>query len=318
MILLLSENNEPNTASVIEILNKLEKPWFRLNGESFPSQINFHLSKNKEESFVVDESGANKVNQVFLKDVKSVWFRRAGKFRPSDKIEGRVERQFCFYECVAAYEGLSEQLSSARWMNDLWNEKSADNSLFQLRAAEQAELDVPDYIVSQDIVQSERFFDKYNGEVITKGLSKSNPAQYSLNMIFTSSVKETFPKYIEHIPECPTLLQQKIEREVELRVTIVGEKIFAAAVIPNEQTFEVDIRASNLRELSYCLYQLPETVQQNLLKLMKSLGLTFATIDMIVDKQGRHVFIELNIGGQWGWIEGFTGMEISKEIAMWL
>ncbi len=318
MILILSENDEPNTAAVINELTDLETPWFRFNGEEFPTNIKLHLSKDRTESFLCDVSGKNKHSKVYLKDISAVWFRRAGQFTPVKSLKDRASRAFCFYESLAAYEGLSEQLQDARWMNDLWNEKSADNTLYQLRKALDVGLNVPDYIITQDEVASEKFFNKHEGNVITKILHNSNPAQHSLNMIYTNTVKDSFEENKKFIQWCPTLFQEKVEREVELRITVVGNTVFPAVFIPQKTEFDVDIRVSNLRELSYCPFQLPNEINDAILKLMKELGLSFGTIDMIIDKSGRYVFLELNIGGQWGWIEGFTGFEISKEIAKWL
>ena len=318
MILILSEYDEPNTAGIIDELEELNAPWFRLNGEEYPTNIKLHLSRNRDESFICDVSGKNKNSKVFVKNIDAVWFRRAGQFSPVKTLEDRASRAFCFYESLAAYEGLSEQLQGARWMNDLWSEKSADNTLYQLRKAQEVGLNVPDYIITQDESAAKVFFDKYDGEIITKILHNSNPAQHSLNMIYTSSVKASFEENKKFIQWCPTLLQEKVEREVELRITVVGNKVFPAVIIPQNTEFDVDIRTSNLRELSYSPFELPVEVNQAILDLMKILGLSFGTVDMIIDKSGKYVFLELNIGGQWGWIEGFTGFEITKAIAKWL
>ncbi len=48
---------------------------------------------------------------------------------------------------------------------------------------------------------------------------------------------------------------------------------------------------------------------------MKTLGLCYGAVDMIITPENEYVFLEVNPSGQWGWIEELTGMKISKAIA---
>jgi glutathione synthase/RimK-type ligase-like ATP-grasp enzyme len=51
------------------------------------------------------------------------------------------------------------------------------------------------------------------------------------------------------------------------------------------------------------------------MNLMKRLHLVFGCIDMIRTHDGQYVFLEINPSGQWGWIEQFTGLPITKALA---
>ncbi len=43
--------------------------------------------------------------------------------------------------------------------------------------------------------------------------------------------------------------------------------------------------------------------------------LQYAAIDLILDRDGRYVFLEINPSGQFGWIEDFTGLPIFASLA---
>jgi glutathione synthase/RimK-type ligase-like ATP-grasp enzyme len=51
---------------------------------------------------------------------------------------------------------------------------------------------------------------------------------------------------------------------------------------------------------------------------MKTLGLSFGALDLILTPQGEYVFLEVNPSGQWVWIEDKLDLPISRSIAEWL
>ena len=63
---------------------------------------------------------------------------------------------------------------------------------------------------------------------------------------------------------------------------------------------------------------MPEDIEQRCLKLLEKLGLTYGCIDMIVTPDDEYMFLELNPNGQYGWIEGLTGLPITENIARML
>jgi len=114
----------------------------------------------------------------------------------------------------------------------------------------------------------------------------------------------------------PILAQEYIEKKLELRITIVGQKMFTCAIHSqdSEQT-RIDWRRYDFRNVKHLPYQLPEKIKQKLHKLMKIWNLSFGAIDMILTPEGKYVFLEINPNGQWLWIEQLTEMPISRVIA---
>ena len=60
---------------------------------------------------------------------------------------------------------------------------------------------------------------------------------------------------------------------------------------------------------------LPRGVKDRLCAFMRSLGLRFGCVDMIVTPSGEHVFLEVNPNGQWYFVQLRTGQAIAEAIA---
>lgn len=114
----------------------------------------------------------------------------------------------------------------------------------------------------------------------------------------------------------PCIYQQYIKKKHELRITVVGEEVFAAAV--NSQDFEetkIDWRRENLE---FYKTSIPKHIEVKCIEIVKKLGLHFGAIDLILDKDDNYVFLEVNPNGQWAWIESQTELPISEAIIKFL
>ena len=112
------------------------------------------------------------------------------------------------------------------------------------------------------------------------------------------------------------LFRSYIEKFLELRITIVGKKIFCCSIdSQKKESTKIDWRKLDLHDLKHEIYTLPENISQKLIKLIRKMNLIYSAIDMILTPQGDYVFLEVNPSGQYEWIEKMTGLEITKSIA---
>jgi glutathione synthase/RimK-type ligase-like ATP-grasp enzyme len=97
---------------------------------------------------------------------------------------------------------------------------------------------------------------------------------------------------------------------VELRITIIGNRIFAAETesqsLPEAR---LDWRRGAF-SLKWRAVDLPEEISGKCLQLARRLGLAFGAIDMIVNPDGEYIFLEIHPSGQWLWIEEQTGLPL--------
>ncbi len=105
----------------------------------------------------------------------------------------------------------------------------------------------------------------------------------------------------------------------ELRVTVIGQSVMAVRI--NSQAHEhtkVDWRADQHLAGLYEPAVLPASVNALIFKIMARLGLVYGAFDFIVTPDGSYVFLEVNPGGQWLFLEEATHTPITAEIAAFL
>jgi glutathione synthase/RimK-type ligase-like ATP-grasp enzyme len=107
----------------------------------------------------------------------------------------------------------------------------------------------------------------------------------------------------------PCILQQRVPRKSELRVTVVGEQVLAQSSAVEGYD---DIHRCLRTDFCMRVYDLPCTVRDRCTKLIRSLGLRYGAIDFIVDKNGRLVFLEVNPTGDWNYVESQVNLPITK------
>jgi ATP-GRASP peptide maturase of grasp-with-spasm system len=116
----------------------------------------------------------------------------------------------------------------------------------------------------------------------------------------------------------PSLVQQKIEKEYELRVFYLDGQFYSMVIFSqtNKQT-ELDFRKYDMIKANRCVpYKLPKNIEHNLHKLLKYIGLNCCSIDIIKSKDdGRYYFLEINPVGQFGMVSEPCNYEAFKDIA---
>ena len=102
----------------------------------------------------------------------------------------------------------------------------------------------------------------------------------------------------------PCRFQNLVEKAYELRVTVIGQSVISMGI--NSQKHEdtkIDWRVGQLRRDLYDVVPLPPIVRQRVFDLMSRLGLVYGALDLIVTPDDEYVFLEINPGGQWLWME---------------
>ena len=133
---------------------------------------------------------------------------------------------------------------------------------------------------------------------------------------FTELFDESDFADLETLNECPLTIQNYIEKSYELRVTVVGDRVFACKIDSQKAGNDtaIDWRRYNIPKTPHSRYELPRTVQEKLLLFHSYFGLTASSFDIIRSRQGDFVFLETNPYGQWLWIEDLTGLQITAAI----
>jgi hypothetical protein len=240
--------------------------------------------------------------------ISGIWWRRTHPFRVPDDVEDKDERRFCYRETQVLLDGWMHALGR-KLVNPFAVEMICRNKPYQLTMAEQAGLDVPATLISNDPAEVRTFHEDHDGAVIFKTLS-NNPG---METPFTRSLSKQTLSKLEALRCGPALFQKKITGGSDIRITVVDERAFAAEIAVSAPQAAVDWRIDpNSRTLPHTL---PKDFEADLIAFHRKLGLRYGAYDFRTDAQGTYWFLEVNTGGQYLWLETEAGLPISAALA---
>jgi len=219
--------------------------------------------------------------------------------------------------CVAASE-----LALAGFLDSLgvfqldahWKQQRADNKVFQLAAARRLGLDVPATLVANSADAVRRFARELDDRSIVMKMLVQPIGDEHAPTVFTTVLDDVHGDgALAGLELCPMIFQERIANRFDVRAIVVGEHIFAAAT-PAAASGEVDWRRATIESDTtpeWRPYTLPARTADGILALTRELELGFAAVDLIATPDERHVFLELNATGSFG----FLGDAIAEPVA---
>jgi glutathione synthase/RimK-type ligase-like ATP-grasp enzyme len=254
-----------------------------------------------------------------IQDVKSVWLRKPNKPQSLNMNVRPEYKEYAQDALQRHFNQLYAHFGEAFWLSDNYVGRRASNKTLQLVVAGELGLRIPKTIFTsdKDIAQS---FVRKQRDAVVKGISVVWPAaEGRQKAFFTRLISSDRETNYNGLNLAPAIFQQAIKPTFDIRVTVVGEKIFAAKIIlENSKDHEVlDWRighARNRGNLSFSAYELPQDIATKCIQLTKRLGLKFGAIDLVHGEDGIW-FLEINPNGQWAFVEEVTGQPIGKAIA---
>lgn len=303
MILIVTHREDYTADFLVNILNQRNIEYLRFNTDCIGQKHKISFTTKNEAKITIDG----------ISHFDSVWFRRVKV--PTISFASFEENDFYNKDYQSFFNNLWNTLSTNKWLSNPNNIYKAENKILQLSIARKLGFSIPNTVISSDSRQIEHFSLENGGKVIIKPLYRSRfLANGEEKIIFTSNLK-TNHLVNDSFISFPMIFQNEIEKEYELRVTVVGQEVFAAKVdSQNDLDTKLDWRRKTLK---FQAYNLPIEIQELSVKLVKELGLGFGAIDIIKSKKG-YVFLEINPNGQWVWIENDTGLKISDAIIQYL
>jgi glutathione synthase/RimK-type ligase-like ATP-grasp enzyme len=299
MILIVTHKTDFTADFVINKLNQRSIPYKRLNCEDILFEpFTFEFNKTPLYSLLGES--------VFT----AVWFRRT---KLPDLIDLSVEEGlYVLNEVDSFFKNIFSTLS-AKWLSKPNSVYQAENKLLQLKIAQDIGFLIPKTIVTNSKSELKKFYEENNRNIITKPLSQTRVQQKeTLSFIFTNKVPEKLINEIDDYVLTPCIFQENVLKSYEIRVTIVGDKLFAAAVnSQNDEETKIDWRR---KKLSFSEIKLPSDLEALCFLLLNKLNIDFGAIDLIKTPEGKYIFLEINPNGQWAWIEMQTGQNISNAI----
>jgi ATP-grasp ribosomal peptide maturase len=309
-VLALTEPGDTTADLVAGELDQRGVRVFRMDAAEFP--LSLQVSAQFDGSWRGEISGAD--CSVDLADIRSVYVRRPTEFVfPASMTD--AEQRFAAREARRGIGGLLMSLPCS-WVNHPSRVADAEYKPFQLAIAAACGLTVPRTVVTNvpgDAGEHRAFL---GSPVVYKTLASAVVADgQQPSIIYTTDV--TGANMADNrVALTAHQFQQRIPKVRDVRATVVGSRVFAANILTDSDTASglLDWR-SDYASLRYEPTSLPPEVETSLLALTSRLGLSFAAADFVVTEGDQHYFVDLNPGGQWGWIQEATGLPIAAAIA---
>jgi hypothetical protein len=304
MILIITHKEDYTADYLVNKLNKKKISYYRFNCEDVNSI-----------PYVIARSARFNLSFAKEKDFHSVWYRRTRL--PQLTSKNIAENSYLLKEYESLLSNFFLTISAKKWLSTPTSVGKAENKAFQLKTALSIGFTIPDTLITNDKNELLRFAAKHNEKIVIKPLSNGRVYDgKDISIIFTNILKKSHLDNIEKFDITPCIFQEYINKEYELRITVVGNKVFSAKVnSQSDKETEIDWRR---KKLKFEACKLPKKIELNCIKLVKSLDLHFGAIDMIKTKEGKYYFLEINPNGQWAWIELDTKLKISDAIINFL
>ncbi len=241
----------------------------------------------------------------------TVWNRRS-MVVVNDDLLHEADRKFAEAECRMARSSFFNILSrSSFWVNPWVPGTLAEHKPAQHRAAVDVGLKTPDTLYTNDPILIREFMHKHEGKVVYKGL---RPRPWTdgekLWMPYTAILREADLPDDDILQSTPGIYQKIVEKDHELRVTVMGNRIFSAKILSQETSKgRLDWRRS-YDELKMVPHELDPDIAASCLAFMDRLGLMFGCFDFIVSSEGDCMFLEVNQMGQFLFVEAYSGLPL--------
>jgi len=313
LIITRSDDNECVDSVAAAIKQKSGRP-FRFDTDKFPTEVRLiaEYQPGAEKLLLISEAG-----ELDLREVTAIWHRRL-------EIGGRIPvtldpqlRMASIEESARTAKGMLESLKAFR-MDPEPIIRRAENKQLQIQVARELGFETPRTLITNDADAVCAFARACESGIVTKMLSSFAVYQDGLEkVVFTNPVEDEDLKHLDGLKLCPMTFQEQVPKALELRVTVIGDQLFAASI--DSQTSgaaQFDWRKDGVALLEHWkAYELTADIKKRLLRLMDYFQLNYGAIDFILTPDGRHVFLEINPAGEFFWLERWPGLPISAAIA---
>jgi glutathione synthase/RimK-type ligase-like ATP-grasp enzyme len=240
--------------------------------------------------------------------VGAVWYRRIRPYGFHEDLRDETSRLFAWSEANEALLGVWYSLDCF-WMNPPVADEVSQRKIRQLQLARRVGLSVPETLVTNQPDAARQFIETHGvGQVVRKAFRNISQAPRETHLL-----REEDLPLLDSVRYTPVIFQRFVPADLDLRVTVIEDEIFAAA-ITSESQYAADYRPG-LGSAKVVPYELPPTVAENLLELMRGFGLKYGAVDFRVTPDGDHVFLEVNPVGEYLFISQRTGQPIPAAIA---
>jgi glutathione synthase/RimK-type ligase-like ATP-grasp enzyme len=306
MILVVSYPGEEHTGLVVDRLKRAGREVVQIDLADFPARrtLSCTWSDHAAPRFLIEHDQ----REIDLANAGAVWWRRVNGFNVDPAIAAGEHQAFAHNETTQAVYGMLDSLGCP-WVNPREADAAAHHKPYQWTVARELGLKLPQTLITSHAAAARAFID-----ALRPKRAVFKPFLASINeWRETRVIEDEDLRRLDLVRYAPVIFQQYVPG-VDLRITIIGEKIFAAEIDVRGTSYEFDMRMV-VGEGRVRAVELPHEIETKLLALQRRLGLVYGAIDMRRNDRGEYVFLEVNPAGQWLFVEQRTGLPIADAMA---
>jgi glutathione synthase/RimK-type ligase-like ATP-grasp enzyme len=204
-------------------------------------------------------------------------------------------------------------LPDCRYVNHPHREDDAAYKPGQLAQAVDCGMRVPPTIITNVPEDARAFIEQQEhdgGRVLHKPLATPRWTTETGELRTVGVDPVTAADIDESVSGTAHLFQREVHKTADLRVTVIGKRIFTVRIISGLLDWRTDYDA-----LTYQVTELDQTTETAIRHYMTQAGLVFGAFDFAEDHDGRPWFLECNPSGQFLWFEQPTGLPLAAAMA---
>lgn len=334
--LIVTQDRDGSSDEVCSWFYRYGVHFKRLNLDSYKKidrNNNLYSDYFSFDSIDISIPGKKEVNdENFAKKYTSIWYRRPsanlenmvidetepglskfllGKIKSNQKSELGELYSYIFNFSIQGSVILGNRL------------KTRVNKLEILSLANRLDICIPRTKVVSKKSQILEFQKEVNNSLITKSIFEPVSAlDDDLRQRYISYTNELTDSILDKIPNyfSPSLVQEKIEKDFEIRTFVMGENFYSMAIFSqNNEKTAVDFRRYDRKKPNRNIpFTLPEELTIKIKELLKIIEFNTGSIDIIKSKSGKYYFLEINSVGQFGMVSKPCNYNIEYHIYKYL
>lgn len=289
-------------------LQRRNANYLRINRDKFSDynivfdigSLSLYITINKNE-YIIDN-----------RNLKSVFYRAPIYLHDTYKPNLSVEKQLYRSQWTAFLRNLV-LFENIKWLNNPIDIFRAENKMLQLKYADKIGMKCPHTLLLNSVTNIRVDTEK---EYIIKSLDTVLLIQGNKEAFVYSTVVTGKELIESEFASAPVIIQEYLYPKIDLRVTVIGEKIFTVKIVKEGNGIAGDWRKEK-ENVDFIEINLPLDINKKCVEIVKNLGLTFGGVDLILH-DGIYYFIEVNPTGEWAWLVNKPGLRIDKAICDYL
>lgn len=303
-ILIVSDSLDFTTDYICIELNRRKCSYLRINRDKF-MEYNISFDIDNVNLFVEIDSERYLLNEKCL---KAVYYRAPIYLHHTPKKDLSYEEQIYRFQWTAFIRNLTI-FENITWINNPIDTFRGENKILQLKHARSIGFDCPNTFLGNCLKNKTIHSDK---SYIVKSLDTVLLRNDSKEGFVYSTVIKGEDILKSSLVLAPVIIQEYLYPKIDLRVTVVGDKLFAVKIVKNGRGLEGDWRKEK-HNTDFIAFNLPDDIKSKCINVTKSLGLLYGGIDLILHND-KYYFIEINPTGEWAWLVNTSGHQIDKAI----